>query len=145
MGTHSATDPSGSPNEPAVAAMSQPRARQLNPAQRARLQRAARDAALLYPDNPDLQQCAIEAALDYLNDGADLDAEGAKWHRIREDEKRLAARVRQLAVMSVADKAVSERRAADVIFVDRMALRRWSGKTASPRKRGSGRGQEPPR
>lgn len=145
MGTHSATDPSGSPHELAVAVMSQPRARQLNPTQRARLQRAARDAALLYPDNPDLQQCAIEAALDYLNDSADLDAEGAQWHRIREEEKRLAARVRQLAVMSVADKAVSERRAADVIFVDRMALRRWSGKTANARKRGSARGQEPPR
>lgn len=144
MGTHSATDPSASPYELAVAAMSQPRARQLNPAQRARLRRAARDAALLYPDSPDLQECAIEAALDYLNDGADLDAEGAEWHRIREEEKRLAARVRQLAVMSVADKAVSERRAADVIFVDRMALRRWSGKTASTRKRGSARGQEPP-
>lgn len=143
MATHSATDPSGSPNELAASAMSQPRARQLNPAQRARLQRAARDAELLYPDNPDLQQCAIDAALDYLNDGADLNAEGAEWHRIREKEKRLAARVRQLAVMSVADKAVSERRAADVIFVDRMALRRWSGKTANTRKRGSARGQGP--
>lgn len=145
MDTHSATDPSASPNELVAAAMCQPRARQLNAAQQARLQHAARDAALLYPYNSDLQRCAIDAALDYLNDGADLDAEGAEWHRIREEEKRLAARVRQLAVMSVADKAVSERRAADVIFVDRMALRRWSGKAANTRKTGSARRQEPSR
>jgi hypothetical protein len=137
MGTRSTTNPDESPSElvdAVAAAMAQPRARQLNPAERARLQRAARDAALLYPDNPDLQQCAVDAAIDYLHHTADLDADGAEWHRIRLAEKRLAARVRQLAVMSVADKAVSERRAASVIFVDRMALRRWSGKAARARK-----------
>lgn len=86
MGTHGVADPEGSPSALVTAAMSQPRARHLNSAQRARLQRAARDAALLYPDNSDLQQCAIDAALDYLNDSADLDADGAKWHRIRQEE-----------------------------------------------------------
>lgn len=137
MGTRSVTDPDESPSalvDAVAAAMAQPRARQLSPAARARLHRAARDAALLYPDNPDLQQCAVDAAVDYLHHTADLDADGAKWHRIRQEEKRLRARVRQLAVMSVADKAVSERRAASVIFVDRMRLRRWSGKTAPARK-----------
>lgn len=142
MGTHGAADPEGSPSSLVTAAMSQPRARHLNSAQRARLQRAARDAALLYPDNSDLQQCAVDAALDYLNDSADLDADGAKWHRIRQEERRLGARVRQLAVMAVADKAISERRAASAIFVDRMALRRWSGKTGHSRKTGAPRGQE---
>ncbi|OBJ97887.1 hypothetical protein [Mycobacterium sp. 1245852.3] len=99
--------------------------------------RVAREAALLYPDNPDLQQCAVDAAIDYLNDNADLDADGAEWHRIRDQEKRLGARVRQLAVMAVADKAVSERRAASAIFIDRMALRRWSGKRPNRRRSGS--------
>lgn len=112
--------------------LSQPRARRLNPDARTRLQRAARDAARLYPDKPDLQQCAIDAALDYLHHTADLDAEGAEWHRIREQEKRLGARVRQLAMMSIADKTVSERRAASLFFVDRMTLRRWSGKKSNP-------------
>lgn len=137
MGKRAAPCPEGSSGEPMAALLSQPRARRLNPDARTRLQRAARDAALLYPDKPDLQQCAVDAALDYLHHTADLDAEGAEWHRIREEEKRLGARVRQLALMSIADKAVSERRAASLIFVDRMALRRWSGKKSNAGRTGS--------
>lgn len=136
------TNPDEPPTElidAAPTAMAQPRARQLTPAAQARLQRAARDAALLYPDNPDLQRCAVDAAMDYLHHTADLDADGAEWHRIRQEEKRLGARVRQLAVMSVADKTVSERRAASAIFVDRMTLRRWSGKAAHTQKPRSAR------
>jgi hypothetical protein len=123
--------------EPMATLLNSARARQLDAAARNRLHRAAREAALLYPDNPDLQQCAVDAAIDYLNDNADLDADGAEWHRIRDQEKRLGARVRQLAVMAVADKAVSERRAASAIFIDRMALRRWSGKRPNRRRSGS--------
>lgn len=130
MGKRDAVSSEGSSGEPMAALLSQPRARRLNPDARKRLQQAARDATLLYPDKPDLQQCAIVAALDYLHHTADLHAEGAEWHRIREEAKRLEARVRQLAVMSIADKTISERRAASLIFVDRMALRRWSGKTS---------------
>lgn len=133
MSTPGAARPEGSSGELAAALLNQPRARRLDAAARARLQHAAREAALLYPDQPDLQQCTIDAAIDYLHHTADLEADGAEWHRIREQEKRLGARVRQLAVMSVADKAVSERRAATAIFVDRMRLRRWSGK--GPRAR----------
>lgn len=142
MSTRSATDLEGSSSEVVVTVMSQPRARQLNTAQRSRLQREACEAARLYPDNPDLQQCAIDAAIDYLHDTADLDADGAEWHRIRQQEKQIRARVRQLAVMAVADKAVSERRAASVIGVDRMRLRRWSGKPAGMHPSGSPLGQE---
>lgn len=131
MGKRAAPCPEGSSGELMAAVLSQPRARRLNADARTRLQRAARDAARLYPDKPDLQRCAIDAALDYLHHAADLDAEGAEWHRIREQEKRLGARVRQLALMSIADKTVSERRAASLIFVDRMALRRWSGKNSN--------------
>lgn len=127
----------GAAGEPEATLITQPRARQLDSAARARLQCAAREAALLYPDNPDLQRCAVDAALDYLHHTADLNADGAEWHRIREQEKRLGARVRQLAVMAVADKVVSERRAASVIFVDRMRLRRWSGKRTSAARTGS--------
>ncbi|WP_157137572.1 hypothetical protein [Mycobacterium parascrofulaceum] len=117
-----------------AAVLSQPRARRLDSAQQARLHRAACDAELLYPDDPHLQRCAVEAAIDYLDHSADLNAAGAEWQRIREQEKRIRARVRQLAVMSVADRVVSERRVARVIGVDRMLLRRWSGKRASTPK-----------
>ncbi|MDD4865701.1 MAG: hypothetical protein PHQ28_00790 [Mycobacterium sp.] len=112
--------------------------RQLDPAQRTRLRRVTHEATLLYPDRPDLQRAAAEAAIDYLCGDADLAAEGAEWHRIRREEQRLGARVRQLAVLSVADKIFSERCIARMIAVDRMALRRWSGKTtaagAAPRR-----------
>lgn len=131
MRKRAARCPEGSSGELMATLLNQPRARRLNPDARTRLQRVARDAARLYPDKPDLQQCAVDAALDYLHHTADLDAEGAEWHRIREQEKRLGARVRQLAVMSIADKTVSERRAASLIFVDRMRLRRWSGKKSN--------------
>ncbi len=125
-----------------AALMRQPRARQLDSVRRTRLQRAARDAALLYPENPELQRCAVDAAIDYLRDTADLDAAGAEWRRIREEEKRIRARVRQLAVMSIADRIVSERRVARAIGVDRMRLRRWSGKPTSTRETGSPLGRE---
>ncbi|BBZ15207.1 hypothetical protein BST20_18060 [Mycobacterium branderi] len=101
---------------------------------RARLQRAARDAALPYPTNPDLQQCAVDAAIHLLCDTADLNTAGAEWRRIQQEEKRIRARVRPLAVMSVADKIFSERWVARATFVDRMRLRRWSGKTTSARR-----------
>lgn len=128
----------GEAGSPVTGLLNQPRARQLDSAARARLQCAAREAARLYPDDPDLQRCAVDAALDYLHHTADLNADGAEWHRIREKEKRLGARVRQLAVMAVADKVLSERRAASVIFVDRMRLRRWSGKRSSAARTGPG-------
>lgn len=139
MGERDAACPEGSWGELVATLLGQPRARRLDVAQRNRLQRSAHEAKLLYPDRPDLQECAIEAAIDYLHHTADLEADGAEWRRIREEEKRLGARVRQLAVMSVADKALSERRAASVIFVDRMRLRRWSGKGSGTRQTKSAR------
>lgn len=137
MGQRDAARRDGSSGELVAAVLTQPRARRLDSAQQARLHRAACDAALLYPDDPDLQRCAVDAAIDYLDHSADLDAAGAEWQRIREQEKRIRARVRQLAVMSVADRVVSERRVARVIGVDRMLLRRWSGKRASTRAAGA--------
>lgn len=137
MGTRSAADLEGQARQTVAALLSQPRARLLDSARRGRLQRAVDDAAVLYPGNPDLQQCAVDAAIDYLYDDADLGAAGAEWHRIRQEEKRIRARLRQLAVMSVADGTVSERGAALAIGVDRMRLRRWSGKTTSASHPGS--------
>lgn len=105
---------------------------ELTAAQQARLDRAARDAAQLYPDKPELQRAAVEAAIEYLRGSPDLSAIGAQWRRIRGEEKRFQARVRQIALMAVADKLSSERSVACAIGVDRMRLRRWSGKPASP-------------
>ncbi|OBK46772.1 hypothetical protein [Mycobacterium sp. 1081908.1] len=101
----------------------------LDASQRVRLRRAARDAALLYPNNPRLQHAAVDAALEYLHGTTDLADAGADWDRARAEELRLRARVRQIAVMAVADN-VSERSVARAVGVDRMTLRRWSGKTA---------------
>lgn len=120
------------------------RVRHLDAAQRARLDRAACDAALLYPDDPELQRAAVDAAFEYLHGEADLAAAGAEWGRARHEEKRLRARVRQLAVMAVADDVSSERRLAPAAGVDRMTLRRWSGKDVARADvqvpaRGSGR------
>ncbi|KEP42288.1 hypothetical protein [Mycobacterium kansasii] len=130
MGKRDAAGRDGSSGE-LVAALLSPRACGLDSAQQARLQRVACDAVLLYPKDPDLQRCAVDAAIDYLYNSADLQAAAAQWQRIREEEKRIRARVRQLAVMSVADRVVSERRVARAIGVDRMRLRRWSGKPTS--------------
>lgn len=102
--------------------------RGLDAAQRARLGQVAHDVALLYPDNAELQQAAVDAAIDYLHGDADLGAISAEWHRIQNEEKRLEARVRQLAVMALADKRSSERSLSRAIPVERMRLRRWSGK-----------------
>jgi hypothetical protein len=103
---------------------------ELDAAQRARLATAARDAALLYPNDPELQHAAVDAALEYLHGEIDLAVAGAQWGRARHEEKRLRARVRQLAVMAAADDLSSERRLAPAAGVDRMTLRRWSGKGA---------------
>jgi hypothetical protein len=112
----------------ATAPGADPRARHLDDAQRARLQRAARDAALLYPHDRELQRAAVDAALEYLHGNTDLADAGADWDRARGEEQRIRARIRQLAVMAVADK-ISERSVARAVGVDRMTLRRWSGKT----------------
>lgn len=136
-----ATDRRPPPAEPATG-LSAPRIGQLNAAQQARVRHVAREAALLYPDDPALQHCTVEAAIDYLCGAADLGATGAEWHRVRDEEKRLRARVRQLAVMSVADKTFSERGVALAIGVDRMRLRRWSGKPTSSHPAGSALTQE---
>lgn len=114
-----------------TAALSQPHTRRLDSIQQARLHRAAGDAALLYPDDPDLQRHVLAAAIDYRDHRADLDADAAQWQPIREQEKRIRARVPQLAVMSVADRVASEPQVARVIGVDCMLLRRWSGKRAN--------------
>jgi hypothetical protein len=105
-------------------------AARLDAGRRARLKRAARDAALQYPNHPELQRAAVDAALEYLRGTSDLAQAGADWGRARDQEQRVRARVRQLAVMAVADE-VSERSVARVLGVDRMTLRRWSGKTAA--------------
>ncbi|VBA32287.1 hypothetical protein LAUMK4_05714 [Mycobacterium persicum] len=131
MGKRDAAGRERSSGELVAALLSQPRACGLDSAQQARLQRVACDAVLLYPKDPDLQRCAVDAAIDYLYNSADLQAAAAQWQRIREEEKRIRARVRQLAVLSVADRIVSERRVARAIGVDRMRLRRWSGKPTS--------------
>lgn len=136
-----ATDRRPPPAEPATV-RSAPQIGQLNAAQQARVRHVAREAALLYPDDPTLQRCAVEAAIDYLCGDADLGVTGAEWHRIRQEEKRLRARVRQLAVMSVADKTFSERAVALAIGLDRMRLRRWSGKPTSSHPAGSTLAQE---
>jgi hypothetical protein len=104
------------------------RARQLDAAQRLRLDQVTRDAALLYPTEPELQQAAVQAAVDYLHGSVDLADVGARWLRVRGEGKRLEARARQLAVMAVADKMFSERFIARALGIDRMRLRRWSGK-----------------
>lgn len=112
---------------PSVTTQSSPD-RGLDAVQQARLERAAHDAALLYPKEPDLQQAAVDAALEYLQGNADLTGAGAEWRRARTEEKRLRARVRQMAVMAAADEISSERQLAPAAGVDRMTLRRWSGK-----------------
>jgi hypothetical protein len=124
---------SSAPSTPAASADvrgADPRAQQLDTAGRHRLQRATRQAALLYPNDPGLQRAAVEAALEYLHGATDLADAGADWHRARDEEQRIRARVRQIAVMAVADH-VSERSVARAVGVDRMTLRRWSGKTSA--------------
>jgi hypothetical protein len=115
---------------PPATANTDHRARQLDAAQQVRLEQASRDAVLLYPNDPDLQCAAVDAAVEYLQGNASLVDAGAEWRRIRGEEKRHQARVRQLAVMTVADKISSERSVARAVGVERMRLRRWSGKAA---------------
>ncbi|WP_156671377.1 MULTISPECIES: hypothetical protein [unclassified Mycobacterium] len=124
------TDRTGPSPQPQTS-LSDGRARRLNAAQQARLRRATDEAAQLYPNNLDLQRCAVQAALDYLCGAADLETAARDWQRSRRQETLHRARVRQLAVMSIADGAVSERGAALTLGMDRMRLRRWSGKAVS--------------
>ncbi|MGV7301758.1 hypothetical protein PJK45_21470 [Mycobacterium kansasii] len=101
----------------------------LEATQRTRLDRAARDAERLYPDNPELRRVALEAAADYLLGRTDACGVGAELARVRRQERRIRARVRQIAVMAVAD-GHSEHSVARQIGVNRINLRRWLGKPA---------------
>jgi len=109
-----------------------PRSGGLDAAQRARLEQAARDAALLYPDNDELRGEAITAATQYLLGLLDPLSVGADLARVRLEDQRVRARVRQIAVMAFADGR-SERSIARDVGVDRMNLRRWLGKSRSDR------------
>jgi Homeodomain-like domain len=129
VGNRSAASAPAPPTAASVTAPgADPRAHHLDAAGRARLDRAARDAALHYPNDPALQSAAIDAALEYLHGNTDLADAGADWDRARGEEQRVRARIRQIAIMAVADN-ISERSVARALGVDRMTLRRWSGKT----------------
>jgi len=99
----------------------------LNAAQRARLDQVAREAALLYPDDAELQRVAIDAATDYLLGRADLVSAGAELARVRLEQQHIRARARQVVVLAFAD-GHSERSIAREVGVDRMNVRRWLGK-----------------
>lgn len=107
----------------------------LDATQRARLERAARDAERLYPDNPELRRAALDAAADYLLGRTDACGAGAELARVRREERRIRARVRQIAVLAVAD-GHSEHSVARQVGINRINLRRWLGKPAKPASQG---------
>jgi len=104
-----------------------PEVRQLDSAELARLEQVARDAALLYPGDTELQRVAINAATEYLLGSLDPVSVGADLARFRIEQRRVRARARQIAVMAFADGR-SERSIARDVGVDRMNVRRWLGK-----------------
>jgi uncharacterized membrane protein len=99
----------------------------LDAQRQARLDRAVRDARRLYPDSPELQRAAIQAAIEYLAGTTDMAAAGAELSRVRREAQQVRARVRQIATMAAAD-GHSERGVARAVGVDRMMVRRWLGK-----------------
>lgn len=80
------------------------------------------------PDEQDLREAALSAAVQYLLGETTIDDAGRALTKARLEQDRAMAAAQQLAAMAVEDGLMSEYQAADRARIDRMTVRKALGK-----------------